>query len=76
MSEIISDFSGVESEYDLKTHQRIAKKYEEASAKPNDFFTSLDEEYLIRFLLANKEKYCDSILKVSQDKYKVKIFLN
>jgi hypothetical protein len=59
LSEIVSEFADVETTYDLKSHERAIREYEASGAKPTDFFTSLDEEFLIRFLLANKSHYCD-----------------
>jgi hypothetical protein len=80
------DFNGIETEYQLMNLKKEIKPYYvfcffflsyKVEAKlENEYFTVLDEEFLLRLLLAGYKAYnCSMIVKVSDNDYKVLNFL-
>jgi hypothetical protein len=62
----------VEEKYQLQK-PRALKNYDEQARKDTDFFTALDQDFLLRLLLNDAGKNFTEIVKVSGDKYKFSV---
>lgn len=76
LSDLKLDFTPVEQKYNLKSDARKVALYDDKNGKANDFFTTIDEDSLIRYLLLEEKKYCTEVTKVSESKFKVVVVVS
>jgi hypothetical protein len=79
LDDIKQDYSEIETLWHLNDTKREIEAYDvqfyhyrkQSSSQLNDFFTTINQEFLLRYLLKEYPTYCNEVVKVSADKFKV-----